>query len=1129
MQYSQLAKLSNAIILLTSTTLLANSASFAIQEADKHPAPEEPNVADASDDAALAMSSIKHPEELQAKLFAAEPLVANPVAIDVDVHGRVFVCETYRQEAGVEDNRDHPEWLNDDLAAMTVEDRIQYIREHEANIDEGYRRQGDRLRLLWDSDKDGIADESKVFSTDYNRIEEGTGAGVLAVGNDVFYTNIPHLWKLKDNDSDGVADEKISVHSGFGVRFAFRGHDLHGLIVGPDRRLYFTIGDRGYHVNEEISDPTSGAVFSCELDGGDLQVIATGLRNPQELAFDDYGNLFTGDNNSDSGDKARWVYVVPGGDSGWRMYYQYVPDRGPFNREKIWHPYNPDTPAFIVPPIANISDGPSGIAFYPGTGLTEHFRDRFLLCDFRGTQSVSGIRTFRLKPRGAGFEIVDSEQTIWHTLATDAAFGSDGKLYVADWVFGWVGVGKGRIFTFESKSKADEPLLRQVQVILQEGLQEATDSELLSLLSHADRRVRYAAQFELVDRNKTDVLLNAFLDVEATVLKAIHGIWGFTQLAKKFGLNQLLSAEDQVALKLNLFECENRDEEIRAQIAKMIGEAKKLNLSIALDIFAKDPSPRVRYMAGIAIGKVGDDRHLKSLMQMLIENNNEDPFLRHAGIMGLTGVLGRMDVKQRAATMALLSKHDSSSVRIATVVALRKLKDPFVVEFLGDANATIVLEAARAIHDLPLGTIAMNGLAELIARPQQEDALTRRVINANLILGTQESADALVRFALNQAATEDRRQDAIRLLHQWSNPKSIDYVLGDWRPLEERDGSIAQAALEKGMASALDDHAIVETYVAACVANQVVLPTDKLIEFVEHSKSAKLQTAALLAIKEQDEEKFVGLLTQKLRSSEKIPTDWFPLLTAMDAENVKTFVIGVLSGDAKTPRKQQAIALLGEMASHAPMTPSMLALLKDIESNSIDKKLKLDVLLAAQKFESPQVRTALQRYQNAQTDIQIPYEFALHGGNSSQGKKVFFERTELSCLRCHTVGASGGNVGPELSGIGLVKNREYILEAIVDPNKTIADGFNELIVLTDEGTMVTGIKKAEDEDSITLLDKDGLSIRVAKETIEDEKIGQSSMPEDLIKKISMRELRDLVEYLAQQKSTSKTERKPAGH
>src|SRR5262245_24648945 len=92
--------------------------------------PWEPYVAPASQEAVKAIPRIRVPAGLKVDLFAAEPLLANPVAFCFDHKGRCYVAETFRIQKGVTDNRNHMYWLDDDLACRTVADRVAMYKNH---------------------------------------------------------------------------------------------------------------------------------------------------------------------------------------------------------------------------------------------------------------------------------------------------------------------------------------------------------------------------------------------------------------------------------------------------------------------------------------------------------------------------------------------------------------------------------------------------------------------------------------------------------------------------------------------------------------------------------------------------------------------------------------------------------------------------------------------------------------------------------------------------------------------------------------------------------------------------------------------------------------------------------------
>ena len=280
--------------------------------------------------------------------WVSYPHVENSASLDVDPKGRVFVAEANRFKFGVQDLRGARYMIARDFQSRTLDDRQKMYEDFSNEIPMSwYTDVADRLIRLEDKDGNGVADIRTVFSADFNETLDGISFSVLAERDAVYFTCIPALRRLTDSDDDGIADTNEKIVNGFGVRISFTGHDLHGIIRGPDGRLYFSVGDRGYHVTDSTGQvhaaAGSGAIFRCESNGSSFEVVAHGLRNPQEIAFDQFGNLFTFDNTGDIGDEARIVYVLENSDSGWDMSHQsahqYVKDLdwGDFHIKKsVW-------------------------------------------------------------------------------------------------------------------------------------------------------------------------------------------------------------------------------------------------------------------------------------------------------------------------------------------------------------------------------------------------------------------------------------------------------------------------------------------------------------------------------------------------------------------------------------------------------------------------------------------------------------------------------------------------------------------------------------------------------------------------------------------------------------------------
>src|SRR5438874_2022913 len=152
-------------------------AALALAAAPDTPPAYDAKVMPASPEAEQRLLKFRVPAGLTAELWAAEPLLANPVAFAFDERGRCFVAETYRLSQGVPDIRSHMGWLDDDLACRTVRDRLNLYKKHLGDKFDTYAVHHDRVKLVEDMDGDGKADRSTVFADGFNTHVSGVGAG----------------------------------------------------------------------------------------------------------------------------------------------------------------------------------------------------------------------------------------------------------------------------------------------------------------------------------------------------------------------------------------------------------------------------------------------------------------------------------------------------------------------------------------------------------------------------------------------------------------------------------------------------------------------------------------------------------------------------------------------------------------------------------------------------------------------------------------------------------------------------------------------------------------------------------------------------------------------------------------
>ncbi|MFT5906479.1 MAG: quinoprotein glucose dehydrogenase, partial [Cryomorphaceae bacterium] len=997
----------------------------------------------------------KVPENFKVTSFADNSLINNPLSLAIDSNNQVYLAEVWRFQRGVEDTRQHNYWMEDEVRIMNLTDKLALFTKW---TDAGKFKPGhftefsDRVMKLHDDDGDGVCEKVTEFAGGFNDALDGIGSSILFdEDNYLYYTNIPHVWKLKDKDGDGVAEHREKLVSGFGLRMGVSGHDLHGLAWGGDGRLYFSNGDRGYDVvskeGKKFYSASEGAVFRCEPDGSNLELYTTGNRNPQDLEFDQYGNLYTVDNNRGNGDRSRLCYLVEGGHYGWSSGYENLTQfrralkinerKGPryddpWINEGTWRPPFEGQPYFCIPSLLHIDGGSAGLLFNSGESLGEKYKDTFIF-----TACTRGVYSFRTDREGAGVKATRLH-SIWEGgYLVDAELSPDGTLYIADYVTTNntpKGKGKGNIYTVVDEQARKKDSVIQASKVLSADVKEYKLDHLVSLLGHVDRRVRLKAQFEIVRRGEMKSLAKIAHDTKQSLLPRLHAIWGLGQLSRKnIVFNEVLWSLLQ-----------DSKNEVVCQAVKVIGETSDPKSYDKLLALVDHPSERVISFLAPALGKCGGGKSQEVLSVLARENKKQDPFLRNAIV---TGMHYAGDVE----TLVSLAKDDSEALRLHALLALLRTEDPRCVVYLNDPSEMVQHAAVRGItrHNLEKAIPALAEYANVYAQGSttSSEQIIARSIQANFRIGDMASARRILAMALNIELPMKVRLICLYELTRWEEQKTIqpvDPVVGLIRSTSKDRASSKTLVLEVLGKMSKETHKDLDFHLVT-LASQYGLEVDnnRLAALaLDRGNSVPDRLKYYQAI---NDKVIRGGVREKFLDEKQSAFVETALSEMMKLSPKKALEYSLKRVETGT-NLRGVYAVLGALKDPVSLKAILLGA-KKLSTKSHEDVSVLDLITALENRPEKQAKQALLNHNNSYTkeDALGVYRHTLAGGEVRVGKDLV-NSGKGQCVICHNFGWRGiKKVGPHLAGVGKKKRAtgEYLIRSLIEPSAFVVQGYGD--------------------------------------------------------------------------------------
>ncbi len=969
-------------------------------------------------DASQSLENFEIAKGFQIELFAAEPLIADPVAMEVDEHGNVYVVEMHGYPLDLEGSG--------------------------------------KIKLLKDTDEDGLPDESIIFADSLI-----LPTGIMRWKEGVIVTDPPQVYYFEDQDQDGQADIRETLLTGFAL--SNPQHNLNTPVYGLDNWIYLAhesfvttkmfpdkLGDEGKDIvfpdKPEVRLPKNANGRNVRFHPDTYQLEALSGASQFGQTFDAWGHHVLTSNATHLFHEvidARYLErnphllvaeattYLPAYGQGVEVFpvtqnpeHQLLTDVGTITSAcgVTWYlgdlfPEQYQQVTFVAEPVHNLVHADviqeQGATFLANRLLE---KSEFLASRDSWFRPVN----FYTGPDGALYVIDYYRQIIEHPEWMSEEMLQSGQLYE--------GTDQGRIYRITPKGTPPPSFMHETL------LGKADDETLVQTLTHDNIWWRRHAQRMLIDRKPQGIqnLLDTLAVAHQKPTARVHALWTLQ------GLGWL-----QEDILLQALQDETAGVRENAILLAELHLTDFPALASALPAMATDQDPKVRFQLLCTLGFL-DTQEAGEARQKLLMQDLEDEWMQLAALSGAPG-------QENALFQASLQRatHDVKGMEKWLYQLSR------VIGHAGD-QATIreVMQAVRQTTVLADAHQAacLQGLAQGLSET------SKRLPSLD-----QEKRQLTAYFSSNR--TPELRQAALSLLNSIGFPEHQ----GTLTTLKDK---AKQVITDQTADASWRSDAIYWLTALQPEALQPLLPA-----LIQPQEPELVQQAAILALK--NENMPVTLLLEK----------WQALTPDLRNDAVTVFFT----------EKERMLTLL-EAVDEGTVDQASLGWRNMVElmnSHDDDIRSRSRALLAGNAGREEEV---IKNYQSALTLAADP----VHG-------KAVFEKV---CASCHQIeGSIGKAFGPDLSTI---RNRSpaSIMEDILLPNKSIADGYEFWELQSQGGKTLYGIISAETANALTLKDAAGQETTVSRTDIAQLQASTlSAMPTGLDQQMSQQDMADLLAFL----------------